>query len=75
MTTKQISNGLIQLGFDSGWVISGEEIVVWEHQQPVPSMDKILEASKLYVEPELNIEDKLSSVGLSIDDLKSALGI
>ena len=75
MTTQQINNGLIQLGFDSGWVISGEEIIVWEHSEPIPAMDKILEAAKLYVEPELTVQDKLSSVGLSIDDLKLALGI
>lgn len=75
MRTIAIANGLKKLGFNSGWVISGEEITLWEHSQPVPSLEEILEASKTYVEPELSVEDKLASVGLSVEDLKTALGL
>lgn len=75
MNTKQISQGLIQLGFTSGWVVQGDEIVLWENSEPQPTMEAILAASKDYVEPELTVADKLASVGLSIDDLKAALGI
>jgi hypothetical protein len=75
MTTEEVSNGLKQLGFNSGWVVSGGEIVLWENAEPQPTIQEIQEASKLYVKPEPTVEEKLSSVGLSVDDLKAALGI
>ena len=75
MKSEKITNGLIQLGFNSGWVINGEEIVLWENSEPEPTMQQILEAAKHYVEPELTVSDKLASVGLSIPDLKTALGL
>ena len=75
MNTKQISQGLIQLGFTSGWVVQENKIVLWEHSEPQPTMEAILAASKDYVEPQPTVADKLASVGLSIDDLKAALGI
>ena len=75
MATKQITNGLLQLGFNSGWVVNEEEIVLWENPEPQPTIEAILEAAKDYVEPVPTIEQKLASVGLSVDDLKSALGL
>lgn len=75
MTLEEIENGLKQLGFETGWVLAGDEIVLWEHNQPIPSKEEIKAASKLYVKPEPTINDKLASVGLSLDDLKAALGI
>lgn len=75
MQTQSISNGLLQLGFNSGWVVSGDEIVLWEHSVPTPSFEEILEAAKNYVEPELTVEQKLGLVGLKVDDLKAALGL
>ena len=75
MATKQITNGLLQLGFNSGWVVNEEEIVLWENPEPQPTIEAILEAAKDYVEPVPTVEQKLASVGLSVDDLKSALGL
>jgi hypothetical protein len=75
MATKQITNGLLQLGFNSGWVVNEQEIVLWENPEPQPTMEAILEAAKDYVEPEPTVEQKLASVGLNVDDLKSALGL
>ena len=75
MTTEQITNGLKQLGFNSGWVVSGDEIVLWENAEPQPTLEAILEAAKDYVVPQPTVADKLASVGLSLDDLKSALGL
>ena len=48
MTNQQIVNGLKQLGFDSGWVISGDEIVIWENNAPQPTESELLEASDLW---------------------------
>jgi hypothetical protein len=73
--SKEITNGLLQLGFSNGWVVNGNEIVLWEHSAPIPSLEDILEASKSYVQPEPTVADKLASVGLSLDDLKAALGL
>jgi hypothetical protein len=75
MTIEEVTNGLKQLGFNSGWVVSGSEIVLWENAEPQPSLQEIEAASKLYVKPEPTVADKLASVGLSVDDLKSALGL
>ena len=75
MTHEEIRKGLLQLGFNTGWVISGDEITVWENESLKPPMETILEAAKDYVEPELTVEDKLASVGLNLNDLKTALGL
>lgn len=75
MPTEEIVNGLKQLGFNNGWVLNGEEIVIWENPQPKPTIKAILEAAKDYVAPEPTIEEKLASVGVSLDDLKTALGL
>lgn len=75
MDAITIANGLKQLGFDSGWVINADEITLWENSEPQPTMEQILEAAKNYKEPELTIDEKLGSVGLSVSDLKSALGL
>jgi len=48
MSAQKISEGLLELGFNSGWVVSGEEIVLWEHSVPQPAMSEILEASEIY---------------------------
>jgi hypothetical protein len=71
----QIGNGLLQLGFNSGWAVIGDEITLWENPEPQPSMEEILEAAKDYVEPIPTVADKLASVGLTLPDLKAALGI
>ena len=75
MQTEEVSNGLKQLNFNSGWVVSGGEIVLWENPEPQPTIEAILEAAKDYVKPEPTIEQKLSTVGLSLPDLKAALGL
>lgn len=75
MKTDDICNGLKQLGFDTGWVVRGQEIELWENPEPQPTMEAISEAAKNYVVPEATIAHKLASVGLTIDDLKIALGL
>jgi hypothetical protein len=75
MTNDEVVNGLFVLGFTRGFVVTGDEITFWENAEPQPSLKEIEAASKLYVKPELTVADKLASVGLSIDDLKSALGL
>lgn len=75
MSNKIITNGLLALGFNSGWVVNGEEITLWENPEPQPTIESILEAAKDYIEPQPTIDEKLASVGLSVDDLKAALSL
>jgi hypothetical protein len=48
MNNEELRNGLRQLGFDSGWVITGGEITFWENTEPQPTKAKILTAAGLY---------------------------
>jgi len=48
MSHEEIKNGLYQLGFDSGWVVSGDEITLWENSVPKPSPAAIANAAKLW---------------------------
>lgn len=48
MTDKEIINGLLQLGFNSGWVVSENEIKLWENSEPQPTSKQISDASKLW---------------------------
>jgi hypothetical protein len=75
MKHKKIVEGLMALGFNSGWAVNDDEIVLWENAEPQPSLNEILEAAKDYVRPEPTVAQKLASVGLSVDDLKAALGL
>ncbi len=46
MKNTDIVNGLFQLGFYTGWVVTGNEITLWENSEPIPNMDAIIAASK-----------------------------
>lgn len=35
--TNSLSDVLVRLGFDNGWVVSGEKIVVWERDDTQPT--------------------------------------
>jgi hypothetical protein len=37
MITPAIVQLLLDAGFDSGWVCSGEELVLWEHDENPPA--------------------------------------
>jgi hypothetical protein len=85
MEHKELVNGLKQLGFNSGWAISGNEIVLWEHDAPQPTQDELKNAAKLWEQTEANAQAeadlakeaaqaKLAALGLTADDLK-ALGL
>ena len=37
MTHTEIMDALMAAGFDTGWVISGEKIVMWLNDEPVPA--------------------------------------
>ena len=37
MTNDDLVQLLLDAGFDSGWVIAGTELVLWEHQDDPPA--------------------------------------
>jgi len=45
METQQIVNGLLQLGFNTGWVITGEEITRWDNSETQPTKAALLIAA------------------------------
>ncbi len=85
MNTDEICNGLKQLGFNTGWVVRGNEIVVWKNTEPQPSLEEIQAGIAQYnawkIEQDAQAaadkeaaEAKLAALGLTADDLK-ALGL
>jgi hypothetical protein len=85
MNTDEMCNGLKQLGFNTGWVVRGNEIVVWNNTEPQPSLKEIeaglaqfeslkAEQDAKAVADKEAAEAKLAALGLTADDLK-ALGL
>jgi hypothetical protein len=37
MTHKELTELLLDSGFDSGWAIAGEQLVIWEHDEEPPA--------------------------------------
>ena len=81
MTTRQIANGLKQLGFNSGWVISGDEIILWEHDAAQPTQDELKNAAALWeqnqakaqAEAEADKAALLAKLGITADEAKLLL--
>ena len=82
MTGKEIGQGLLQLGFNSGWAITGNEITLWENTEPQPSAQEISDAVKLWEntvasEAEAKATAKaalLDRLGLTADEAQLLLG-
>jgi hypothetical protein len=36
MTHKELTQILLDAGFDSGWAIAGDQLVIWEHDEDPP---------------------------------------
>ena len=80
MTNDEVANGLQQLGFNSGWAISGDEITLWEHTEPQPSAAAISEAAPLWAATvaakeaataaaKESAQAKLAALGLTADEI------
>jgi len=48
MKNDETANGLEQLGFISGWVLTGDEITLWENAEPQPTKAALAIAAKLW---------------------------
>jgi hypothetical protein len=79
MTHKQIMKALTDIRPNSQWTLSGDSFddIEWlDTETTKPTLAEIEAAiANPLPEPEPTVADKLASVGLSIDDLKAALGV
>lgn len=78
MTHNQIKKALEDLVPNAEYILSGidYENIEWLDERTKPTLTEINAAiASPLPEPEPSIEDKLASVGLSINDLKVALGL
>ena len=46
MQNIDIVNGLLQLGFETGWVVNGTEITLWENPESIPTISEIASAAE-----------------------------
>ena len=69
MTNEQVAQALNWLGFPSGWVVVGGEIIIWENPEKQPT-DKQLKAA--YAESELAREKAkealLAKLGITAEE-------
>jgi len=78
MDNVKLTKAILQLVPDAEFVLSGIDIdkITWLDSRTKPSKLAIEEvANNLLPDPEPTIQEKLASVGLSIDELKVALGL
>jgi hypothetical protein len=77
--SQKIANAIIALRPKAEWSLSGEDYaaIQWlDKKQSQPTLAEVeAEIANPTPQPELTLDDKLSSVGLSIADLKVALGL
>jgi len=75
---EKIVKALNDIAPNTEWTISGDDLdnLVWFDKSPRPT-NEALEAAiaNPLPEPEPSVADKLASVGLSVTDLKQALGL
>lgn len=78
LNTK-IARALIMLRPNAEWSLSGDDFanLQWlDDKQTAPSWEEVkAEIDNPTPIPEPTVEQKLASVGLNLDDLKSALGL
>ena len=78
MTHKEIIKALFDLMPDAQYAFSGDnyEGIQWLDERVKPTVAQIQAAiANPLPEPEPTVADKLASVGLSVADLKEALGL
>jgi hypothetical protein len=78
MTHNELKKALKDLVPNAEYILSGTdyENIQWLDEQAKPTMAEINAAiANPLPEPEPTVADKLASVGLSVTDLKEALGL
>jgi len=74
MKHEDIINGLNYLGFNSGWVLTDQEISFWDNDLPKPSIKEIEIAAEKYVKEVNNAKQALlDKLGITVDEAKLLL--
>ena len=74
----QIGTALSVISAGSEWTLAGDDYqnIQWLSSTPKPTWEEVMaEIVNPTPRPEPTVAEKLASVGLSVDDLKSALGL
>ena len=79
MTHKEISFALSQIRPNAEWLLSGDDYskIEWlDDKQTKPTLAEVqAEIANPTPKPELSVADKLAVAGLTVDELKAALGL
>ena len=79
MNNKEIAKALVDLRPNAEWALTGDSLegLEWlDTKQTQPTLDEITQAiANPLPEVEPTVDQKLASVGLSVEDLKTALGL
>jgi len=76
-TNKEIVKALSDIAPNTEWSLAGDEIdnLVWLDVSPAPSKETIITAiANPLPASEPTVAQKLASVGISLEELKTALG-
>ena len=82
MIQQETIDGLEQLGFDSGWVVTGGEITLWENKAAQPTAAAIAKAATLWAatlqaKADATATQKaalLARLGITADEAKLLIG-
>ena len=72
MTNQEITDGLQQLGFNTGWVVTGDKITLWENSAPQPTATAIAAAATLW---SATVQAKADATAAAKASLLARLGI
>jgi|LakMenEpi13Jul12_1017406.scaffolds.fasta_scaffold09004_2 hypothetical protein len=81
MTNEEISIALNELGFKTGWVVTGDEITYWTNTESKPTKSELAEAFKLYKYNQAAVQETnekartalLQRLGITEDEAKLLL--
>jgi len=82
METQEIQNGLLQLGFNTGWIVTGDEITLWENAEPQPTKAALAIAATQWAATQAAEADAtatqkaalLARLGITADEAKLLIG-
>jgi hypothetical protein len=49
--TNSISDALVALGFDGGWAVANNQIIIWDRPEPQPTEAELIAAGWIKPEP------------------------
>ena len=49
--TNSISDALVALGFDGGWAVANNQIIIWERNEPQPTEADLIAAGWIKPQP------------------------